>query len=175
MSSIAMLGAGALESLASHSAQNRVQKFNQQFQQLGQDLQTGNLLQAKNDLTRLQPANAPATLSPQTVSQGFQQLTQDLQSGNLSAAQADYANLQQDMKPGGAAHLLHHRYGQATGSPSAQQELAQLGQALQSGNLSAAQAAYASLQAETTGFGSSGGAGAASTALSTGAALNVAA
>ena len=38
MSSIAMLGANALESMLSNSTQSRFQKYKQEFQQLGQDL-----------------------------------------------------------------------------------------------------------------------------------------
>jgi hypothetical protein len=175
MSSIAMLGAGALESLASNSTQSRVQKFKQDFQQLGQDLQAGNLAQAKSDLAGLQPGNAPASSSPGTVSQAFQQLTQDLQAGNLPGAQADYASLQQDLQPSAAASPhRHHDHIRGPNGPGAQQEFSQLGQALQSGNLSAAQAAYASLQADAgfAAFGTAGGSGAIS---ATGATLNVAA
>jgi hypothetical protein len=175
MSSIAMLGAGALESLLSPGSHSRVQKFKQEFQQLGQDLQSGDVSQAKSDLASLQPGNAPATLSPATVSQGFQQLTQDLQAGNLTAAQADYAGLEQELQPS-AARSPHNHHAQGANLPSTQQELSRLGQALQSGNLSAAQAAYARLQADTAGFVPfGGGTSAASTTLSTGASLNVAA
>ena len=55
MSSIGMLGTAALESLFSRSTQSSADKFKQAFQQLGQDLQSGNIQQAEGDLATLQP------------------------------------------------------------------------------------------------------------------------
>jgi hypothetical protein len=173
MSSIAMLGAGAIESLLAGGGHGRVQKFKQDFQQLGQDLQSGNIAGAQSDLAGLQPANAPGTLAPNTVSQGLQRLTTDLQSGNVSAAEADYVSLQQVLEPGGAGAA--HGQGHGSALQSVRQEISVLGQALQSGNLSAAQAAYASLQAETGFASSSAGSGLNAATFSTGTRLNVAA
>lgn len=83
--------------------------YQQTFQQLGQDLQSGNLSAAQSDLATLQKAiSQPATTSPTTsdpVTQAFHQLATDLQSGNLSAAQKDFSTLQQDLQ---ASHF-HHR------------------------------------------------------------------
>src|SRR5580704_12929162 len=86
----------------------------------------------------------------QQVQQEVQKLGQDLSAGNLSAAQEDFATIQQDLQSqssGGGHH--HHSHAQDSSSSSQQNPLAQLfselGQALQSGNLSAAQQAYTSL------------------------------
>lgn len=177
MASIGMLGTTALESLFSRSTQNSTDKFKQAFQQLGQDLQSGNLQQAETDLAKLQPTFNPnqpsspsstsssnstnATSSSSTsstsgsVSQTFNQLAQDLQSGNLTAAQSDYSNLQQNLQSGGQQlrHMHAHMHHMNSGL---QQELSQLGQALQSGNLSAAQQAYTTLASDLPGFMTSG-------------------
>jgi hypothetical protein len=174
-----MMGANTLQSLLSHTTQSRSQKFRQDFEQLGQDLQSGNVTRGQADLTALQsdmPSAQPSPSSPNLNSQMFNQLAQDLQSGNLTAAQSDYATLQQDLQQGGGhAHHFHaHGSGGSTSPSQTQQELAQLGQALQSSNLSAAQQAYASLQTDAAGLGSPGGSLASGTASSAGLGLNIA-
>jgi outer membrane protein assembly factor BamD (BamD/ComL family) len=172
MASIGMLGTTALEALFSRSTQHSTDKFKQTFQQLGQDLQAGNVQQAESDLAQLQPTFNPNQSSSSStssttstssntsstsgsVSQTFNQLSQDLQSGNLSAARSDYSTLQQDLQSSGRqSHHIHaHTHQMDTGL---QQELSQLGQALQSGNLSAAQQAYATLSSDLPGFMTSG-------------------
>src|SRR5579862_7563078 len=92
------------QSLYSQNTQRA--QFAQQFQQLGQDLQSGNLSQAQTDFATL-TANSPfaqqavqAAASPTTsnnaaaatttspnaspIAQAFTQLSQDLQAGNLT-------------------------------------------------------------------------------------------
>src|ERR1035438_4742169 len=72
----------------------------QQFQQLGQALQSGNLSAAQSDFASLQQgfsqsaaaSNANSTSAANPLSQAFNQLASDLQSGNLSAAQKDYSD-----------------------------------------------------------------------------------
>jgi hypothetical protein len=76
-------------------------------------------------------------------------LSQHLQSGNLTGAQSDFATLQQDLQQaGGAQGHPHHHHHHASSAQSSQsdssgstinQSLAALGQALQTGNLQAAQ------------------------------------
>jgi len=170
MSAIGFLGSGVLESLLSRTTQNSAQKIHQQYQQLGQDLQSGNISQAQTDLASLQAGMAstqPLTSqSPSAVTQAFNQISQDLQSGNLTAAQTDYAALQQNLQQTG--HQYHsHRFGSHEASAQVNQELSQLGQALQTGNTSGAQQAYATLQTDLSAFGVGGSA-------SSGSALNVA-
>jgi hypothetical protein len=87
--------------------------------------------------------------------QAFNQLGQDLQSGNLQAAQSDYTNVQQDAQQNAAqAHGHHHHHhgsedSQESGSnpltSPINQAFSQLAQSLQTGNLSGAQSAFATL------------------------------
>lgn len=158
MSAIGFLSSSVMDALLSRGTQNSVEKFKQNLGQLGQDLQSGNISKAQADLAALQPAaafNQAGSGSPGLVSKSFQQIAQDLQSGNLTAAQSDYASLQQNLQQAGD-RLHYHHHSRATGPngsvTEAQQALSQLGQALQAGNLGAAQQAYASLQAEGAAF-----------------------
>jgi outer membrane protein assembly factor BamD (BamD/ComL family) len=105
---------------ASHSRQSEFQQARSEFQQLSQDLQSGNLTQAQQDyatisknfpvLTQTSGATsgtaatatsgaAGTTGTSQTATnplvQEFTQLGQDLQAGNLQAAQQDFTNIQQ--------------------------------------------------------------------------------
>lgn len=150
------------------AASNSIQ---QQFQQLGQALQSGNLSSAQSDFATLQAAfsqpastsgSATSTTSATTASpinQAFHQLASDLQSGNLSAAQKDYSTVQQDLQ---SAHGTlansrfnqhhHHGGGVSTGPDTLLQDLSQVGQNLSSSNLPAAQQAYTTLQQQLQQF-----------------------
>jgi outer membrane protein assembly factor BamD (BamD/ComL family) len=136
------------------TVQNNFQKVRQEFQQLGQDLQSGNLSAAQSDFTTLQnllpqSSSTTASQSNNPIAQAFAQLGKDLQSGNLSAAQQDFTTIQQDFKNQAsqgqteATHGHHHHHG--GGSSEISQLFDQLGTALQSGNLSSAQQAYGAL------------------------------
>jgi len=86
----------------------------------------------------------------QKVKQEFHQLGQDLQSGNLAAAQSDFAKLRQDFQAQSTQghHLHHHHQSGASSSDSStaiSQLFSQIGSALQSGNLTAAQQAYSTM------------------------------
>ena len=151
------------------------QQIKQGFQLLGQHLQSGNLSQAQSDFASLQqllPGGQQSSLltpvssaqSSNPLATAVSQLAQDLKSGNLTAAQSDFATVQQDLQQGGpqagTAHGHHHRHhqsdgdsGQSSGQPNPISTLfGQLGQDLQSGNLSAAQQAYSSLQQDFQQF-----------------------
>src|SRR5208337_3703685 len=104
--SIFGIASSILSQLNSSTTQSRPQQIKQGFQQLGQDLQSGNLSQAQSDFSALQQllpgqqqTGASTTqTSSQTgnpISQAISQLGQDLQSGNLTAAQSDFTTLQQ--------------------------------------------------------------------------------
>jgi outer membrane protein assembly factor BamD (BamD/ComL family) len=130
---------------------NQLQQFQQEFQQLGQDLTSGNLSAAQSDFVTLQQdlPQASSTSTAQSnnpIAQAFSQLSQDLQAGNLSAAQQDYSTIQQDFQS--QASQMHHHHHKSGGSQESQvsQLLDQLGQDLQSGNLSSAQSTFSSLQ-----------------------------
>jgi len=147
--------------------------YQQQIQQLGQALTSGNLSAAQSDFAALQAAfSQTATASGGTFSttispaaQAFNQLASDLQSGNLSAAQNDLASFQSDLKPlapGSANQLHHHRHiggdGDSSNQNSLLQELSQVGTSLTSGNLSSAQQAYATVQQQLQQFALGAGA-----------------
>ena len=132
------------------------QQFQQEFQQLGKDLQAGDLSAAQSDLATLQQSGAQprSTLlakTDTTLASAASQLSQDLQSGNLSAAQQDYSNILQDLQSRATQPHAHHHHGGGGSNPVAQ-ALDQLGQALQSGSLSAAQQAYGALQQDVQQF-----------------------
>jgi len=142
------------------SVQNKFQQFRQEFQQLGQDLQKGDLSGAQTDFTALQqlePGNnaSSSTQSKSPIAQDFTQLSQDMQAGNVSAAQQDYAKIQQDSRAAQGHHHHHHDASSANGAGGITELLTQLGQALQSGNLSAAQQAYASVLKDLESYGQS--------------------
>jgi len=190
MSIVGIASSSIFQLLSSQSAKSPFQKFKQEFQQLGQDLQSGNLSQAQADFASLQPGSGQSatTSSTQTsaspIATAFQQLSQDLQSGNLSAAQKDYSTIQQDFQQQAASgasghHHHHHHAGGSQDSSSSQNALdqlfSQLGQALQTGNLSTAQSAYASLQQDLSqlGGGTASSSASSSTSASSSNPLNI--
>lgn len=145
------------------SVQNKAQQIQQEFQQLGDDLQSGNLSAAQSDyatIEQLVPQSnttsaTSSTESSNPLAQAFNQLGQDLQSGNLTAAQQDYANIQQDIQSQSGqveGHGHHHHHG-GDEQNSISQLFEQLGQELQSGNLSAAQQSYTALAQDLQSFG----------------------
>jgi hypothetical protein len=132
--------------------------YQQSIEQLSKDLQSGNLLAAQSDFDNLQkafaqPATRTAAVSTASISnvvaQAFNQLATDLKSGNLSAAQKDFSILEQDLEnlggPGSTGSFQHHslraKIGDLTNPNSLLQNLI-------SGNLFAAQQAYAMLRAQ---------------------------
>src|SRR5579863_6172451 len=171
--SIASIASGALSAILSpapppQNGQGKFQQIQKEFQQLGQDLQSGNLTQAQQDYATLSQ-NFPGAQSSTTAStannsnpiaQAFNALSQDLQTGNISAAQKDYATIQQDFQQQqqqqGTSQIHHHHHhgGGGGGQQSNQisQALNSLSAALQSNNLSSAQTAFATLQQDLQQF-----------------------
>lgn len=180
--SLSGISSSNLFNYENQSVQNKVQQFKQEFQQLGQDLQAGNLSAAQADFTTLQQigSNGNSTSSTSTSSpassnplvQAFNQLGQDLQSGNLSAAQQDFANIQQALQSQASqAHGHdHHHHGEGGDSQSnpISQLFQQLGQALQSGSLSSAQQIYTTMQRDFAQMGAGGTSAPASGTATTG-------
>jgi hypothetical protein len=73
------------------------------FDQLGTDLQSGNLSAAQSDFAAMtgDPSNStytPTTTSTNPVVQDIVTLSTDLKSGNLAAAKQDYTTLKTDLK-----------------------------------------------------------------------------
>jgi hypothetical protein len=161
------------QSTQSQGSQNTpLQQIEDDFTQVGQDLQSGNLTQAQQDFSALSSAissaqtdsSGTAASGTNPVQQAFSALQQDLQSGNLTAAQQDFAALQQSAQQAGAQPHHHHHHGSDSGqsqqTSAIQQDFNSLGQALQAGDLGTAQTAFASLQqdlqqASSTGSNSS--------------------
>jgi outer membrane protein assembly factor BamD (BamD/ComL family) len=113
---------------ATGSSQTSANPLIKAFQQLGQDLQSGNLQAAQQDYTNVQQtaqqeaqtaqtsgghrhhhhrvessqdsSSSPSTSSQQStpIAQAFSQLAQDLQGGNLQGAQQAFATLQNDLQ-----------------------------------------------------------------------------
>ncbi|MFZ1129402.1 MAG: hypothetical protein WBV31_16655 [Terriglobales bacterium] len=138
------------------NVQSSFQQFQQTFQQLGKDLQSGNLTAAQSDfatLQKLQPQNS-STSSAQSnspIAEAFNQLSKDLQAGNLSGARQDYTAIQQAFQSQAAqtqaAHGHHHHHsGGGSGESEISQLMDQLGTALQSGDLTTAQTTFAAMQ-----------------------------
>lgn len=160
--SIAGILSSSLFSSNSQSVHNRMQQFRQDFQKLGQDLQTGNLTGAQADFAALQkdgPQPSSSTQNSNPIAQELQQLSTDLQSGNLTAAQQDYTNLQQDFQNQAAQRPHHHHHSSGSQDNSAISQLfSQIGQDLQSGDLTSAQQAYTTLQQDLQQYALSHGA-----------------
>jgi outer membrane protein assembly factor BamD (BamD/ComL family) len=165
----------------SQRQQSPTQLIQSEFQQLGLDLQSGNLAQAKSDFNTLSknlpsvsqnsatPINgSAAATNTNPVAQAFAQLGQDLQSGNLSAAQQDFTTIREDstqqlnVSPVQIHHLHHHHVESAEGSSSSSssqqvnpilQDFSKLAQSLQAGNLQSAQQAFSTLQTDLQQIG----------------------
>jgi hypothetical protein len=153
--SVSGILSSAVFGIGANLFQNRMQKVQSEFQQLGKDLQSGNLSAAQTDFATLQQlgpqtTSSSSTQSTSTLTQDFNQLGADLKAGNTTAAQQDFAKIQQDFQSQATqAHHHHHHHnqgGSTDGSSEISQLFSQLGQALQSGSLSTAQQAYAALQ-----------------------------
>jgi outer membrane protein assembly factor BamD (BamD/ComL family) len=100
--SVSPISSSTLFNYSTQNVQNTMQQYQQEFQQLGQDLQSGNLSAAQADFATLQQlaptTSASRAQSSSPIAQEFNRLSQDLQAGNLSAAQQDYATIQQDFQ-----------------------------------------------------------------------------
>ncbi|HVO59483.1 MAG TPA: hypothetical protein VMT53_01040 [Terriglobales bacterium] len=158
--SVTGISTTSLYDFSPQNVQDRTKQFRQEFQQLGEDLQSGNLSAAQADFKMLQQlgpqGNATSgTQNNNPIAQDFKQLATDLQSGNISAAQQDYSKIQQDLQSQAPQMHHHHHHRGGGGASGVGQLLQQLGQALDSGNLSAAQQAYTSLQQDFQQFAQS--------------------
>jgi hypothetical protein len=176
--SIAGILTSSYANYAQQSIQSQFKQFQQEFQQLGKDLQSGNVKSAQQDLAALQQlnpqGNSTSSARSNPEAQEFSQLSQALQSGNIAAAQQDYTNVQQafqnqtssSSQAGETHHAHHHHHGAGesassdssqtgsspTGSNLVRESSSTLGQYSLSSNLSAAQQAYTGFQ-NFQGFG----------------------
>jgi hypothetical protein len=147
------------------SGQNNLKQIRQEFQDLASALQSSDLKGAQNafaDLQQLMPNSSASNQTQNAFATDLNALGQALQSGNVSDAQADFTKLQQDAQSVQGHHHHHHHNpsvsaqsttgiqtdnGQQGGSQNPlSTDLNAVGQALQSGDLSDAQSAFAKLQ-----------------------------
>ena len=147
--SVSGISSSSLFNYSTQDVQNKMKQIQQEFQQLGQDLQSGNLSAAQSDFARYsssvpQNNSTSSTQSNNPIAQAFSQLSKDLQAGDLSAAQQDYSTIQQDFQNQAAQMQGHHHHhgGSGSGASAISQLFDQLGQALQSGDLSTAQSVF---------------------------------
>ncbi len=114
------------------NVQQNLQKVQSEFKRLGQDLQSGNLTQAQADFVTFSQALAspPNFVGPTAL---------DKQAGTGTASSpANPPNIVGPTALTQSASASHHRV-------HLRQALSQLGQALQAGNLSAAQQAFSTM------------------------------
>jgi iron uptake system EfeUOB component EfeO/EfeM len=133
--------------------QNNFAQFQQDLQTVGSALQSGDLAGAKKafaDLQQLMPNSSTSNQTQNAFTTDLNAVGQALQSGSVSDAQAAYGKLQQDMQSVQGHHHHHHHKASSTSQSSDQNPLTTdfqtLAQALQSGDLSGAQTAFAQLQ-----------------------------
>jgi hypothetical protein len=133
--------AGITSTNFSHLAnvQSNLQKVQSEFKQLGQDLQAGNLTQAQADFVTLSQSLASNQQTGTVNSTGTSAAAPPTFVAPNAVSQPPQAN-----SASGSHHRIHFR-----------QALSQLGQALQAGNLSVAQQAFATMQQIWQQFGSS--------------------
>jgi hypothetical protein len=154
------------------SGQNKFKEIRQDFKELGSALQAGDLSGAQKAFAALQqllPSSSSGNLTQngQQNSSGNPFATdlsgvgEALQSGDLKKAQDAFAKLQLDMQAvQGPHHHRHHHKVSASDQGSGQNTVATdfqtLGQALQSGDLSGAQKAFAQLRQDAQKYNPSG-------------------
>ncbi len=137
--SVAGIAATGLSQLS--SIQRNYQQVRGEFSQLGQDLKTGNLSQAQSDFVSLSESVAVQFGSKSPVSTALSTVGQALHGNLPTARQTSTARA----TPSTASAGLNCSP-PGTTQNSLTQMLNQLGQALQSGNLKAAQQAYSAAQ-----------------------------
>jgi outer membrane protein assembly factor BamD (BamD/ComL family) len=156
--SVSSFSASSFFDHASSAAQPPNQPVHQAIQQLGQDLQAGNLTAAQADFATLEQdskfvsgaansttssaQSSSSSHSPNPMAQAFNQLAQDLQSGNLTAAQQDFTNIQTDIQNIQSSAQVHHHQGSGSGASEVANLLSEVGGAVTGGQLSAALQAY---------------------------------
>jgi len=141
------------------NGQNNFAQFRKDFQAIGSALQSGDLTDAQKafaDLQQLLPNSSASNPTQNGQQNPFATDMNALSSalsgtGNLSDAQAAYAKLQQDIQSVQGHHHHHHHHKASSTSQSSDQspvasDFQTLAQALQSGDLSGAQTAFAQLQ-----------------------------
>lgn len=127
---------------SAYAQRNAERTAEQDYTQIGKDLQAGDLTNAQSAYSNLEQLvqaypgpSGPSSNTPTAIQSDFATLGQDLQAGNLTQSQGAFTQLQNDIQA-------------ATQNPvqQVQQDYTQLASALQSGNLTGAQSAFAALE-----------------------------
>ena len=128
---MSVAGITSINSTQLANVQQNLQKVQNEFKQLGQDLQSGNLTQAQADFVTLSQSlsSPPNFVGPTAVQQAAGTTAGSSQNSPSTVGPTALAR---------SASASHHRV-------HLRQALNQLGQALQAGNLSAAQQAFNSM------------------------------
>jgi hypothetical protein len=143
--SVAGIASSCLSALSSF--QRNYQQVKGEFKQLGQDLQTGNLAQAQTDFITLSQSMASQLGANSPVAQTLGTVGQSQQSANSPVGQPSFPPPTAVPSPNAVTRSPTPYQGGIGGVQSTfTQMLNQLGQALQSGNLSAAQQAFSAAQ-----------------------------
>ena len=137
---MSVTGITSINSAQLANVQHSFQKVQSEFKQLGQDLQSGNLTQAQADFLTLSQSLASGQQTGAFTSTG----SSPASSPNFVGPTA-LTRSAQTHSASGSHHRVHFH-----------QALSQLGQALQAGNLSAAQQAFAAMQQIWQQFGAGG-------------------
>lgn len=141
--------------LSNPNLQNPLQQIQQKFQQLGSELQSGNITSAQPDLVTLQSvALQPPLASP--IPGVHQQPIQNQGVQNQGVQNQDVQNEPAQSPVSHGHHHHHHAASDADSNQSdstqASQLFDQLGQQIQSGSLTQAQQTFATLQQNLQNF-----------------------
>ena len=172
--SISALSSNLITDLSQQYQQNPLQQIRKDFNQLASALQSGDLSGAQSAYSSIQQLlqdnqsssnSISGSNGTSTIQNDFATLGQALQSGDLSQAQSAFSQLQSDFKaasqsaqalpPGEDQYVSGASQQGLSVAQQVQQDYAQLASALQSGDLSKAQSAFASLKQELQSQGAS--------------------
>jgi hypothetical protein len=95
--------------LQANSLQSTNQQQRNEFQQLTQALQSGNLSNAQQAFSALTNSATTSGLQSVQLTQDLSKLASDLQSGNLTSARQAYSSIQQNLQHSSPVAAHHHR------------------------------------------------------------------
>ena len=164
--SISALSFNLITDLSQQQRQNPFQQMRQDFSQLASALQSGDLSTAQSAYSNLEqllqarqsgPTSNTGSTPATTIQNDFASVGQALQSGSIDQAQTAFSQMQKDLaafrQTPSAAPPAEDQYVPSTSqqqglslTQQVQQNFAQLNESLQSGDLTGAQSAFASLQ-----------------------------
>ncbi len=162
--SISALSYNLITDLLQQQQQNPLQQMRKDFSQLASALQSGDLSTAQSAYSKIQQlmqqngsASSTGSTPANTVQNDFAALGQALQSGDIGQAQTAFSQMQKDFQASRQASITapaaEDQYVPGTSQQQAlsvtqqvRQDYAQLSSSLQSGDLTGAQSAFASLQ-----------------------------